>query len=416
MTGDLGLLNPPSFADPATQQCPFPVYDRLRLEAPVFHDPLTGNYVLTRYADVRKAILNHKALRNRTGLIATRESSVQEQVAQLYITKGWLPMDTLISNDLPEHKIFRVLVDKVFTTARVAAMEPRISEIIDGLIDEMEGKEEVDFLDAFAIRLPMYIIAEQLGIEKKDMDDFKLWSDVSVESVSPLITPEREIEIANHLIDMQNYLAKVIERVRVVPEDTLLSHLANTETDGKLLDMRELLGVLHQILIAGNESTTTTLASGMKALIDHPELTEALFADPVCAPQFVEEVLREKAPFQTLFRKAAEDVEIGGVTIPEGAIVEVRFGAANRDPEQFTCPAEINLSREKANAHLSFGAGIHLCIGNQLARGELRLAFEALTRRFKNFRLSRGDEGVEWTTSYIAYGPTRLWMKFDRRD
>jgi cytochrome P450 len=127
-------------------------------------------------------------------------------------------------------------------------------------------------------------------------------------------------------------------------------------------------------------------------------------------------VLREKAPFQTLFRKAAETLEIGGVTIPEGAIVEVRFGAANRDPEQFSCPAEIDLNREKANAHLSFGAGIHLCIGNQLARGELRLAFAALTHRFKNFRLSRGDEGVEWTTSYIAYGPTRLWMNFDRRD
>jgi cytochrome P450 len=416
MTGDPSLSNPPSFAYPETQQCPFPVYDRLRVEAPVYLDPLTGNYVLTRYADVRKAMLNHKALRNRTGLIATRESSVQEEVAQLYATKGWLPMDTLISNDLPEHKIFRVLVDKVFTTARVAAMEPRISEIIDGLIDEMEGKEEVDFLDAFAIRLPMYVIAEQLGIEKKDMDDFKLWSDVSVESVSPLITPEREIEIANHLIDMQNYLAKVIERVRVAPEDTLLSYLANTETDGKLLEMRGLLGVLHQILIAGNESTTTTLALGMKALIDHPELAEALFADPTRAPQFVEEVLREKAPFQTLFRKAAEEVEIGGVTIPEGAIVEVRFGAANRDPEQFSCPAEIDLNREKANAHLSFGAGIHLCIGNQLARGELRLAFAALTQRFKNFHLSRGDEGVEWTTSYIAFGPTRLWMNFDRRD
>jgi cytochrome P450 len=261
----------------------------------------------------------------------------------------------------------------------------------------------------------MYFIAEQLGIEKKDMDDFKLWSDVSVESVSPLITPQREIEIANHLIDMQNYLAKVIDRVRAVPEETLLSHLANTETDGQMLDMRGLLGVLHQILIAGNETTTTTLASGMKLLIDQPGLAETLFAEPETVPQFVEELLRTMAPVQTLFRKSVEPVEIGGVTIPEGAIVEVRYGAANRDPEQFSCPAEIDLTREKAKAHLAFGAGIHLCIGNQLARGELRLAFTALTRRLKNFRLSRGDAGVEWMTSYIAYGPTRLWIGFDER-
>ena len=406
---------PISFADPAVQRCPFAAYDALRGQQPVYLDPLTGNYVLTRYADVRKALLNHKALRNRTGLNTTRESSVEEGVARLYSEKGWLPMDTLVSNDLPEHRTFRVLVDKVFTTARVQSLEPRISQIIEALIDDMIGLDEVDFLDAFAIRLPMYVIAEQLGIEKNDMDDFKLWSDVSVESVSPLITPAREIEIANHLIDMQNYLARVIERVRAAPEDTLLSHLANTETDGCLLDMRDLLGVLHQILIAGNETTTTTLASGMKLLIDQPELADMLFAEPDRVPQFVEEVLRTMAPVQTLFRKAAQSLEIGGVAIPQGAIVEVRYGAANRDPEQFSCPADIDLDRDKANSHLAFGAGIHLCIGNQLARGELRLAFAALTRRLKNFRLSRGEAGIAWMTSYIAYGPTRLWMKFDPR-
>lgn len=412
---------PISFADPAVQQCPFPAYDALRVEQPVYRDPLTGNYVLTRYADVRKALLNHKVLRNRTGLNTTRESSVQDQVQRLYAEKGWLPIDTLVSNDQPEHRIFRVLVDKVFTTQRVTSLEWRISEIIDMLIDRMivdtaqNEPREIDFLQAFAVPLPMYVIAEQLGIAPEHMDRFKIWSDVSVESVSPLITPEREIEIANLIIEMQNYLAAVIDRVRITPEDTLISHLAHTETDGRLLDTRELLGVLHQLLIAGNETTTTTLASGMKLLIDQPALVDELHASPDRVPVFVEETLRTMAPIQTLFRKASEAIEIGGVAIPEGAIVEVRYGAANRDPEAFACPANIDLGRAKASSHLAFGAGIHLCIGNQLARGELRLAFAALTRRLGGFTASRGGDSYDWVRSYIAYGPTRLSMAFDER-
>jgi cytochrome P450 len=406
---------PISFGDPAVQRCPFPAYDALRDTAPVYKDPLTGHYVLTRYDDVRKALMNVKALRNRTGLNQTRETTVTEQVNKMYEERGWLPMDTLVSNDPPEHRIYRTLVDKVFLPKRVEALEPRIEEIINELIDNFDPSGEIEFLDAFAIRLPMYVIAEQLGIAKEDMADFKIWSDASVEMISPLISEEREVQIANHIIDMQNYLAKVIEQVRITPNETLISHLANTETDGRLLNMRELLGILHQLLIAGNETTTTTLASGMKLLIDQPELAETLHAQPELAKQFAEEALRTQSPIQILFRKAAEDVDIRGVTIPAGSIVEVRFGAGNRDPNQYACPEKVDLARGNAASHLAFGAGAHLCIGNQLARGELRLAFQALTRRLKNFRAIRGDDSYQWLTSYIAYGPSRIWMAFDRR-
>jgi cytochrome P450 len=406
---------PISFADPNVQICPFGAYDALRDDQPVYLDPLTGNYVLTRFADVRKALLNHKALRNRTGLQPTQGSDMPPDIRRIYEDGGWLPIDTLVSNDQPEHRTYRVLVDKVFTTQRVQELEPRICAVIDELIDAMEDQSEVEFLEAFAVMLPMIVIAEQLGIDTAQMDRFKLWSDVSVESVSPILSHVRTIEISHLIVEMQNYLARVIDRVRATPDNTLISHLAHTETGGRLLETRELLGVLHQLLIAGNETTTTALASGMMLLIEQPDLAERLHAEPDRVNAFVEEVLRTRAPVQTLFRRAVEPVEIGGVTIPEGAIVEVRFGAANLDPAQFACPAAIDLDREKSGQHLTFSAGIHLCIGNQLARGELRRAFEALTRRLKNFRLSQGEAGVSWTPSYISYGPTRLWMGFDRR-
>lgn len=403
---------PLSFADPTVQRCPFSSYAALRDEQPVYRDPLTGNYVLTRYEDIRKALLNVKALRNRTGLNATRNDAAANAV---YEEKGWMPIDTLVSNDPPDHRTYRTLVDKVFTPGRVAALEPRIEEIIDELIDGFIDAGEIDFLQAFAVRLPMYVIAEQLGVPRSDMDRFKLWSDVSVESVSPVLTSEREVEIAELLTDMQRYLAAEIDRVRAVPNETLISHLANTETDGRLLDMRELLSIIHQLLVAGNETTTTTLASGMKLMIEQPELAEALYRNPAKAKPFVEETLRLLSPIQTLFRRVADDVEIAGTPIPAGALVEVRYGAANRDPRQYAAPDLIDLDRKNASSHLAFGAGPHLCIGNQLARGELRLAFQHLTRRLANMQATRGEDSYRWMTSYIAHGPDQLWMRFDRR-
>ncbi len=406
------LEKPISFADPAVQRCPFASYDRLRDEQPVYKDPLTGNYVVTRYDDVRKALLNFKALSNRTGIVSTRADAGANRI---YEEKGWLPIDTLVSNDPPEHRIYRTLVDKVFTSPRVAALEPRIEEIINELIDSFIDEPEIDFLQAFAIKLPMFVIAEQLGVPRTDMDRFKFWSDVSVEASSPVLTPEREIEIAEITTEMQRYLAREIERVRATPNETLISHLANTETHGRTLDTRELLSIIHQMLVAGNETTTTTLASGMKLFIEQPALAEAIHDQPERAKAFAEETLRAMAPIQTLFRRAIEDVEIAGVTIPVGSLVEVRYGAANRDPAQYSAPDVIDLDRANAASHLAFSAGPHLCIGNQLARGELRLAFQALTRRLTNFRATRGEDSYAWVASYIAYGPSKLWMAFDKR-
>lgn len=404
--------HPISFTDREIYGCPFPAYDRLREEQPVYRDPKSGHYILTRYDDVRRAMLNVAALSNNTGLIGDRWAP---EANRLFEAEGWLPMNTLVSNDPPGHRTYRTLLDKVFTTPKVASLEPRIQQIIDELIDGFEGVPEIDFLDAFAVPLPMYVIAEQLGVARDDRAKFKRWSDVALESVNPMLTPERQVALAGELIEMQRYMAREIERVRATPDDKLLSLLANLETDGRRLDMRELQSLILQILVAGNETTTTTLALGMKTLIERPEIADEINCNPERARPFIEETLRVTAPLQTLFRRARIDVEIDGVTIPAGSLVEVRFGAANRDPQQFACPADVDLDRRNSASHLSFGAGIHLCIGNQLARGELRLAFQALTRRLTEFRTTRGSDSIQWMDDYSAYGPNQLWMAFDVR-
>jgi cytochrome P450 len=406
---------PLTFADPAVQQCPFAAYDSLRDTSPVYRDPLTGNYVLTRYHDIRSAVINAKALSSKTGLGGNRNTAAHAEVTRIYDERGWQPMDTLISNDPPSHRFYRQLVDRAFTPAKIDELEPRINEIIHELIDTFISGNEVEFVSQFAIKLPMTVIAEQLGVDKEDMDRFKLWSDVSVESQDPTMSYEREIESAMILTEMQQYMAAAIERLRREPDGMLLSRLVHAEVDGRQLDLREIMSILQQLLVAGNETTTATLAAGMKLLIDQPALMSPLRADPSLMRTFVEETLRTMSPIQTMFRRATEDVVIAGTTIPAGSLVEVRFGAGNRDPAMFSEPACPDLQRANAGAHLAFGTGRHLCIGNQLARGELRLAFQALIDRLDNFRASRGEASFAYTPLYISYGLTRLWLGFDRR-
>ena len=399
-----------SFADALTRSCPFDAYDEIRDTSPVYLDPITGNYVLTQYHDVRKALLNHTQLSNRTNLIHVRENPVLDK---MYAERGWVPIETLVNNDPPGHTFYRALVDKVFTRNRVAELEADIEQIAHDLISSFEQRDEIEFLDAFAIRLPLTILADQLGVAKDDIETFKFWTDVTIELVGQVATPEREVEVTRHVIDMQNYLAEVIERVRKSPNESIISRLANVDVEGRTLTMRELMGILQQLLVAGNDTTTATLGSAMKLLVEQPEYVDRLRTEPALIPKFVDEALRLRAAVQVLFRRATEELEIHGVTIPKDAIVEVRFGAANLDPEVFENPAAIDLERDNGPQHLAFGAGKHFCIGNQLARAEVRIALGAFIERLDNFKFSRGEDSYNYLTAYIAHGVDKLWMSFD---
>lgn len=401
-----------SFANPAIQQCPFSAYAELRSDAPVYQDPLTGNYVLLRYNDVRKTALTPADFSNKTGLGGTRSTP---EIDAIFDAKGWRPIETMIGNDPPEHRRYRSLVDKAFTSAKIVSMEPRIREIVDGLLDTFIDQGEVEFVGAFAIKLPMLIIAEQLSVAPEDMDTFKMWSDISVESMDPTMTEERQREVYTEVANMQQYMAAAMDRVRANPDGSLLSRLVEANMEGEPVAMGAMQNILQQLLVAGNETTTLALAGGMKTLLDRPDLIPELRGRPERIRAFVEEVLRVMAPIQTLFRRVTRDVEINGTAIPAGALVEVRYGSANRDPEVYPNPDTIDLDRPNAASHLAFGAGPHLCIGNQLARGELRVAFEAILERMDDFRPARGEESFAYTPLFISYGLTTLWMGFEKR-
>lgn len=406
---------PITFTDPETRRCPFPAYHQLREEAPVYKDPVSGNYILTRYDDVRKAAMNTKTLSCKTGVIQTRESSVSDQVNKIFEETGYLPMDTLVTNDPPSHRLYRALVDKAFTRENVKSLEPQIEATVAEMINAFIDKEEIDFFDAFAMRLPLAVFTEILGVTDRDLDKFKRWNDLSLETSNPALDPQRELELVPVVTELQRYLAQNCERVRAHPDSSLLSTLVHAEIDGRSLTMRELISILWLLFLGGGETTANALAGGMKVLIDRPELADEIRDNDAKLDAFVEEVLRTKAPATVMFRRATADMEIGGVKIPEGSIIETRYGAANLDPEVYSDPETIDLDRPNSRTHLTFGVGIHMCIGNQLAREELRSSFRQLVTRLKNFRATRGEDSYDYTTTYVAYGLTKLWMSFDRR-
>ena len=401
-----------TFTDPEVLSCPFPTYAKLQEEAPVYLDPVTGMYVVTRYADIRAIAADPQTFANDTGQLQGRQTVATARINAMMEEAGVAEVNTLVTNDPPDHRRYRSLVDKAFGVKRMMSVRPRIDEITRDLIDRFP-REPFDFVQAFAIWLPMRMIAEQLGVPPEMGDTFKQWSDATMECTDPRIDPERHIECSRRKIEMNLFLAARGEELRSAPNDTLISDLANSTIDGRQLTRGEFCSLLVQLLVGGNETTTSALASGAYHLASNPQLQAQLRAAPQKIKTFCEEVLRLESPLQGLFRKALTATVLGGVSIPQGAILNIRWAAGNRDPRMFAEPQALDIDRLNATQHLTFGHGIHYCIGNQLARAEMQQAFTALLGRSRNISLVPAEGAVQRLVHFLAHGPTRLMISFE---
>jgi cytochrome P450 len=402
-----------TFADPDILACPLEAYKTLQDEAPVYHDPGTGMYVVTRYADIRAIAADPQTFVNNTGQLQGRQTPATARIDAMLEEAGVTEVNTLVTNDPPDHRRYRSIVDKAFRINRVIAMKPRISEIANELIDSLP-REPFDFVQAFAIWLPMRMIAEQLGVPPEMGDTFKRWSDATIESTDPRIDPDRHVECTKLKIEMNLFLAVRGDALRATPDDTLISDIANSTVDGRPLTRGEFCSLVVQLLVGGNETTTSALASGVYHLASNPDLQAELRAAPAKLKAFCEEVLRLESPLQGLFRRSIAPTTLGGVEIPEGAILNIRWAAGNRDPRMFPEPEMIMLDRPNSTQHLTFGHGIHYCIGNQLARAELHHGFEALLARSRNIGLTGEEGGIERLVHFMAHGPRKLVISFER--
>jgi cytochrome P450 len=388
---------------------PYPLYQRLRSEAPVVYNPIFQLWFVTRHADVVE-VLRDPARFSSADVLKPMLEPTPEILAVLGEHQG--SVYPLLSSDPPVHTRVRALVGKAFGSQRVAALEPRIRAIADELIDAFVGDGEADLLPQFAYPLPMRLTGEMFGVSREEMSAVKRWCDEETLFLMAPLPPEQRLLYARSVVAFREFLRRLVEDHRREPRGDLVDELIDARLDGAAaLTTDEIVGSLCVLIFASHETTTNMLGNSLLHLLRAPERWRALCDDPTRIPAALEEAIRFDAPVQGMSRTVTRDTELGGVTLPAGARVFVVFASANRDPACITDPDRFDPQR--AQQHLSFGRGPHFCVGATLARLEGRVALERLAARLPGLRLADARP-LDYAPNIVHRGPTTLRLAWDR--
>lgn len=404
--------------DPDILQDPYPYFARLREEAPVFRDPKTGIVSVSTYDLIYKVNSQPRVFSNDFSAQLRSGTTSDIDADELEILKEGVPVvNTMLTADPPVHTRYRKLAMKAFTYKRVESMADYVAQVTNDLADRIADKGHCEFKSEFANHLPMTVIADSLGVPRADMDRFRQWSNAFVDQLGGVADKAARLDAARKIIEFQKYFIQKIEEKRANPTEDLISDLVHAdlaeEGDPRKMEYAELLSIMQQVLVAGNETTAHTLTAGLYFLITNPEQMARLRADASRIPNFVEETLRYLTPTNNMWRLTTQDTEIGGVPVKKGELILLRYGSANRDETHFTAPDTFDVDRENVKTHLAFGAGIHTCVGSQLARKELETAFRVILERMKNIQLAPGKNTFRYTPNILLRGVLELHITFD---
>ncbi len=405
------------FLDPELSGKPYAAYAQLRREAPVYRDPRTGFVLLTRYEDVRRVLLDTETFSSARGGTGPAPSPRQERMRRLYLDKGWLPAPTLAAYDDPRHREIREVFTQAFRAGRIKQLDGFVERTARELVAAFAPRGACELVSELAVPLPLIVIGQQMGAPREDIWRIKAWTDAWIQRLGMMQTEDEERWSVEQEIEAQHYFQRIYERLRAHPDDTVLSDLVNTPMGDRPLNDNELHAhMMADTFVGGSETTTNALSGGVWLLCQFPEQYAKLAAEPErYLRTFVEEVVRLESPVQGLFRVTTRDVEMHGVTLAKGTTVNVRYAAANRDPEQFENPDALDLERKNAATHLGFGTGTHHCLGAPLARRELHWGFAALLDRTRNLRLAPGKNDFAIAPNYCLRALKRLHVEFDPR-
>src|SRR5215212_10259773 len=356
---------------------PYPIYHALRSFDPVHWEPTLNTWVLTRYADVLGALRDPRFGADRMPDPDQLAAWGIQEFESLFASVK----DMMLFLDPPDHTRLRGLVNKAFTPRVVEGMRARIQQLVDEMLDQVEGTGRIDLIRDLAVPLPTVVIAAMLGVPQEDREQLKVWSDdFGLFIGSFTLSAEALARLQQSMIEFVDYFRGRVAMARKHPKDDLLSAMAGAEEKGDMLSEAELFANCILLLAAGHETTTNLIGNGTLALLRNPGEKEKLQADPSLIAGAVEELLRYDSPVQLTARVPKEDVELGGKQIGKGQEAMLILGAANRDPERFPDPDRLDITRQD-NRHLSFGQGPHFCLGAPLARLEGQVAIGTLLRR-----------------------------------
>lgn len=391
--------------DPAFYQNPYPFYAQQHASYPAFFWEEYGHWCFSDFKSV-SALLRDKRFGREILHVATREEiglpEPKPHVADFDLTEK----HSLLNLEPPDHTRLRTLVNRAFVSRQVEQLRPRIRQLANEMIDRFEGEDSVDLIKAFAAPIPAIVIAEMIGLPAEMAGQLLNWSNRMVTMYMYNVTRETELDANQAAADFTAYLREVIAERRKAPREDLLSHMLTTDRDGDVLSDEEVMSTAILLLNAGHEATVHTTGNGVKSILESGLDPQGLFATPEQAEKTVEECLRFDAPLHLFTRYALMDTEVDGIPLRKGDVIGLMLGAANRDPARFAHAGMFDPFRTDG-ANVSFGAGIHFCIGAPLARIELQESMTTLFQRLPNLRIA---EPPRYGDVYHFHGLKKLMV------
>ncbi len=382
---------------------PYPFYSQVRREEPIAFCPELDVWIVTNHKDIQSILLHPGTFSSRDTLTSsvTFYTKTLEELIQ-----GFLPVPVVLNTDGADHMRFRVPLTKAFAPARMRSLEPFVYKVAENLIDTFIHNQQAEIISQFAYPMALEVVLKLLGLPTQDIELARKWSHDWLMLMSIQLDEENQAECARSTVAFQRYLSRLIAERRDQPQDDLISTLVHFSIpDEEPFTENELVILLQGLVLAGHESTTNMIGTGLKLLLEQPEDWRTLCQHPEYIPRTVEEILRFDAPIQMFARTTTREVTIGDVKLPEDTSLLLLYGSGNRDEQVFTDAEKFQINRNP-NHHLAFGHGVHFCVGAALARLEGRIAFEVLCQRLPDLSIIPNQ--------VLTHIPTLLFRGYER--